>query len=90
MTKLRVNCFSVSIDGYGAGPGQDLEQSDGCRRHGLARMGSPDPHFQTMFGNDGGTTGIDEDFAARGMEGIGAWILGRNMFGPDPRALDGR
>ncbi len=50
----------------------------------------PTRTFQAMFGNDGGTTGIDDDFAARGMEGLGAWILGRNMFGPDPRALDGR
>jgi dihydrofolate reductase len=65
MPKLRVHCFAISLDGYGAGPGQSLD----------------DP-FQRMSGKDDGTTGIDDDFAARGFDNIGAWILGRNMFGP--------
>ena len=82
MTKLRVNCFSVSIDGYGAGPGQDLDHPMGVGGMQLHEWVFPTRTFQAMFGKDGGTTGIDDDFAARGMEGIGAWILGRNMFGP--------
>jgi dihydrofolate reductase len=82
MTKLRVNCFSVSIDGYGAGPGQALEHPMGIGGMALHEWVFPTRFFQAMIGKDGGTTGIDEDFAARGMAGIGAWILGRNMFGP--------
>ena len=82
MTKLRVNCFSVSIDGYGAGPGQALEHPMGIGGMPLHEWVFPTRFFQAMVGKDGGTTGIDEDFAARGMAGIGAWILGRNMFGP--------
>ena len=82
MTKLRVNFFSVSIDGYGAGPGQNLDNPMGVGGMPLHEWVLPTRTFQAMFGNDGGTTGIDDDFAARGMEGLGAWILGRNMFGP--------
>jgi len=82
MTKLRVNCFSVSLDGYAAGPGQDLDNPLGIGGMQLHEWVFPTRTFQTMFGKDDGTTGIDEDFAARGMEGLGAWILGRNMFGP--------
>jgi len=82
MTKLRVDCFSVSIDGYGAGPGQALEHPMGLGGMALHEWVFPTRFFQAMIGKDGGTTGIDEDFAARGMAGIGAWILGRNMFGP--------
>ena len=82
MTKLRVDCFSVSIDGYGAGPGQALEHPMGIGGMPLHAWVFPTRLFQAMMGKDGGTTGIDQDFAARGMAGIGAWILGRNMFGP--------
>jgi len=82
MTKLRVNCFSVSIDGYGAGPGQNLENPMGVGGMPLHEWVFPTRTFQGMVGAGGGTTGIDEDFAVRGMEGLGAWILGRNMFGP--------
>jgi dihydrofolate reductase len=82
MTKLRVDCFSVSIDGYGAGPGQALEHPMGVGGMALHEWVFPTRFFQAMIGKDGGSTGIDEDFAARGMAGIGAWILGRNMFGP--------
>ena len=56
--------------------------SDRCRWHGVARMGFPDTLVPGDVRQGGGTTGIDDDFAARGFEGIGAWILGRNMFGP--------
>jgi dihydrofolate reductase len=82
MTKLRVDCFSVSIDGYGAGPDQALEHPMGLGGMALHEWVFPTRFFQAMIGKDGGSTGIDEDFAARGMAGIGAWILGRNMFGP--------
>ena len=82
MAKLRVHGFSVSLDGYAAGPGQDLDNPLGIGGVQLHDWVFPTRTFQTMFGNDGGTTGIDEDFAVRGMEGLGAWILGRNMFGP--------
>ena len=82
MTKLRVDCFSVSIDGYAAGPGQALEHPMGVGGMPLHEWVFPTRIFQAMMGKDGGTTGIDQDFAARGMAGIGAWILGRNMFGP--------
>ena len=82
MTKLRVDCFSLSIDGYGAGPGQALEHPMGLGGMALHEWVFPTRFFQAMIGKDGGTTGVDEDFAARGMAGIGAWILGRNMFGP--------
>jgi dihydrofolate reductase len=82
MSKLRVHCFSVSLDGYSAGPNQDLENPVGVG--GLAVFGwqfATRTHHQ-MHGKDGGTTGIDNDLVARGFEGIGAWIIGRNMFGP--------
>ena len=82
MTKLRVHAFSVSIDGYAAGPGQVLEHPMGIGGMQLHEWVFPTRFFQAMIGKDGGSTGIDEDFAARGMAGIGAWILGRNMFGP--------
>ena len=90
MTKLRVDCFSVSIDGYGAGPGQALEHPMGVGGMPLHEWVYPTRTFQAMFGSGDGTIGIDDDFAARGFEGIGAWILGRNMFGPPrgPRADD--
>jgi dihydrofolate reductase len=82
MTKLRVDGFSVSIDGYGAGAGQELDHPLGVGGKQLHEWFFPTRTFQAMLGNEGGTTGIDDDFAARDLEGIGAWILGRNMFGP--------
>ena len=81
--KLRVNCFSVSLDGYGAGPSQDLQNPLGVGGMALPEWFFPTRTFQTMHGGGAdGTTGVDEDFAARGAAGLGAWILGRNMFGP--------
>jgi dihydrofolate reductase len=82
MSKLRVQSFSISIDGFGAGPNQSLENPLGIGGHALHEWVFPTKTFQQLFGNDGGTTGIDDDFAARGFSNIGAWILGRNMFGP--------
>lgn len=81
--KLVVRCFGVSADGFGAGPGQDVYNPMGINGMALHQWVFPTQTFQKMhFGKDGGTTGPDDDFAARGFENIGAWILGRNMFGP--------
>ena len=82
MSKLRVHAFSISLDGYGAGPGQNLENPLGVGGMALHEWAFATRTFQKMFGRDGGATGIDDDFAARGFDNIGAWILGRNMFGP--------
>jgi dihydrofolate reductase len=82
MSKLRVNCFSLSLDGFAAGPNQDLQNPMGVGGMALHKWVLPTRTFQAMFGKEGGTTGIDDGFAARGMDGLGAWILGRNMFGP--------
>lgn len=82
MSKLRVHCFAISLDGYGAGPKQDRENPLGVGGVALHEWFFPTCTFQKTFGKSGGTTGIDDDFAARGFENIGAWIMGRNMFGP--------
>jgi len=82
MAKLRVHSFAVSLDGYGAGPRQDLEHPLGENGTDLMEWFFPTRIFRTMHGLDGGETGIDNDMAAQGFAGIGAWILGRNMFGP--------
>jgi dihydrofolate reductase len=81
-SRLRVHCFATSIDGYGAGPNQDIDNPLGVGGLALHQWAFATRTFQKMFGNDGGATGIDDDFAARGFDNIGAWILGRNMFGP--------
>ena len=82
MTKVRVAGFAVSLDGYGAGPEQSLQDPLGKRGGELHRWFFGTKTFQAMFGKGGGTEGIDEDYARRSMEGFGAFILGRNMFGP--------
>ena len=83
MSKLRVNCFTISLDGYGAGPDQDQQHPLGRNTADLHRWFVPTRTFRTMLGiATDGTTGIDDDFARRGAENLGAWILGRNMFGP--------
>jgi dihydrofolate reductase len=82
-SKLVVRCFSVSTDGYGAGPDQSLNNPIGIGGMALHEWAFPTRTFQKMHaGSDNGSTGPDDDFAARGFENIGAWILGRNMFGP--------
>ena len=82
MSKLRVNCFAISLDGYGAGPDQGLKNPLGVGGAGLHEWFVPTRTFRKMFGQDGGETGVDDDFATRGIDNLGAWILGRNMFGP--------
>jgi len=82
MSKLRVHCFSISLDGFGAGPNQDITNPLGVGGEDLHQWFFPTRAFQKMNGRDDGTTGIDNDFAERGWDGIGAWILGRNMFAP--------
>jgi dihydrofolate reductase len=82
MSKLRVHCFTISLDGYGAGPNQDLQSPLGVGGETLHGWFIPTRTFRQTFGQEGGETGIDDDFAARGFDNIGAWILGRNMFGP--------
>ena len=82
MAKLRVHCFALSLDGYGAGPAQSLDNPLGVGGHELHGWMLPTRTFQKMLGKEGGEDGVDEDFTARGFAGIGAWILGRNMFGP--------
>src|SRR5688572_20632456 len=81
MSRLRVESFSISVDGYGAGPDQGLEHPLGRGGEALHEWMFPTRTFQAMSGKSG-TTGIDDDIAARGFENVGAWILGRNMFGP--------
>jgi dihydrofolate reductase len=82
MSKLRVQCFTISLDGYGAGAAQSRENPLGVGGEALHQWFVPTRTFQTMFGREDGTTGPDDDFAARGIANLGAWILGRNMFGP--------
>jgi len=79
---LRVSSFSVSLDGYGAGPNQSLEHPLGVGGHELHQWFFPTRTFQRMHNDGDGTTGVDDGFAAKGFQSIGAWILGRNMFGP--------
>lgn len=88
MSKVRVESFSISLDGFGAGPNQDIDHPMGIGADELHQWFIPTKTFQTMHsemlggGSRDGETGVDDDFAARGFKNIGAWILGRNMFGP--------
>ncbi len=82
MTKVIVSGFSISIDGYGAGPDQSLENPLGKGGETLHTWMIETNMFHTMLGKDGGSQGADNDYATRSMEGFGAFILGRNMFGP--------
>jgi dihydrofolate reductase len=82
MTQLTVRNFSVSIDGFGAGPRQDLENPLGVGGMALHEWFFPTRTFKAMHGQTGGATDLDDAFAARGFRDVGAWILGRNMFGP--------
>jgi dihydrofolate reductase len=82
MSKVRVAAFSISIDGFGAGPRQDLQNPLGIRGMELHNWFFPTEVFKQMTGQTGGTRGIDNDFATRSFDNVGAWILGRNMFGP--------
>ena len=82
MPKVRVDAFATSLDGYGAGPGQDLDNPLGRGGTALHQWFYPTRTFQRMFGKGEGTTGTDDQWAARSLENVGAWIMGRNMFGP--------
>ena len=82
MARLIVRGFTLSLDGYGAGPNQSLENPLGVGGEKLHGWFVNTPTFLRMQGKEGGEEGIDEEFAADSMKGIGAWILGRNMFGP--------
>ncbi len=82
MPKVRVHNFSMSLDGYGAGPKQSVDAPLGVRGEGLHEWLVSTRFFQTMIGADGGAEGLDNDFARAGDDGIGATVMGRNMFGP--------
>lgn len=84
MPRLRVESFTISLDGFGAGPGQDLDHPLGVGGELLHGWAWSTRTFQrAVLGSDSGSAeGVDEDYAARGFRNIGAWILGRNMFGP--------
>jgi len=82
MTKVRVAGFSVSLDGFAAGPEQSLANPLGKNGPELFQWLFPTRTFRTMIGEDGGTTGVDDQYAQRSMAGFGAFVLGRNMFGP--------
>lgn len=82
MAKLKVQSFAVSIDGYGAGPNQDLKNPLGVRGPELMEWFFQTREWRKMHGQQGGDTGIDNEMAGLGFKGFGAWILGRNMFGP--------
>jgi dihydrofolate reductase len=82
MAKVKVNAFSISIDGFGAGPRQSLENPLGVGGPALHDWAWATRTFQRIHGQDGGASGIDDDFAAKGFENVGAWVMGRNMFGP--------
>lgn len=83
MSRLRIESFSVFLDGFGAGPHQSLEHPMGVGFMAATEWIFATRTFQRLvLGADGGETGVDDGFAARGFQGVGAWILGRNMFAP--------
>jgi len=82
MAKLRVHNFSISFDGYGAGPDQDLDNPLGVGAERLHEWIFKTRYGRRMIGEEGGDEGLDDQFLARGDAGIGATVMGRNMFGP--------
>lgn len=82
MSKLRVNAFTLSLDGFGAGPDQTLQDPLGVGGENLHKWMIGTRTFHEMVGKDGGTTDVDDRFTVRSFDNLGAWILGRNMFGP--------
>jgi dihydrofolate reductase len=82
MPKVRVGGFSISLDGFGAGPEQSLEDPLGKRGRELHQWMFGTRFFHAMTGREGGSEGVDQAYADRAMSGFGAFILGRNMFGP--------
>jgi dihydrofolate reductase len=82
MTRVRVESFTISLDGYGAGPNQGIDQPLGVGGEALHGWVVATRAWRKMHGEEGGASGVDDDFAARADKNVGAWILGRNMFGP--------
>ena len=82
MSTVSVRAFSISLDGFGAGARQSLENPLGVGGMALHEWAIATRTFRRMFGQEGGSTAVDEGFAARSFENVGAWVLGRNMFGP--------
>ena len=82
MPKIRVHNFAISLDGYGAGPNQSVDNPLGERGEELHEWVFETRFGRQMMGQEGGEEGVDNDFLVRGFENIGAWIMGRNMFGP--------
>ena len=84
MARLKVRAFAISLDGYGAGPRQSLENPLGVGGSTLHQWFFPTRTFQRMVARStGGATGVDDDYAQRSFENVGAWIMGRNMFTPE-------
>jgi len=81
-SKTVVRCFSLSLDGFGAGPNQDLENPLGVGGPEMFGWFFRTRTWNAMQGNAGGETGVDDDFARQAFDNLGAWIMGRNMFGP--------
>jgi dihydrofolate reductase len=82
MSRLRVESFTISLDGYGAGPHQSIDNPLGVGGEALHEWAFATQTFQKMIGNAAGATGVDDDFAAQGFSNVGACIMGRNVFGP--------
>ena len=82
MSKVKVAAFAISFDGFGAGPHQSLDHPIGVRGFELHGWFQKTAAFRQMHGQDGGSHGVDNEFARRSFENVGAWVLGRNMFGP--------
>jgi len=82
MSKFRVQTFAVSLDGFGAGPAQDLEHPLGVRGPELMEFYFQTRAWRESHGLEGGETGVDHALALESFENVGAWIMGRNMFGP--------
>src|ERR1051325_10341206 len=82
MSKVRVSALTLSLDGYGAGPHQTLQDPLGRGGERLHEWLLLTRTFNKLHGSSDGTNGIDDELAARGFENVGAWIMGRNMFGP--------
>jgi dihydrofolate reductase len=82
MSRLKVQSFAISLDGFGAGPDQSLDHPLGVNGPDLMQWFFQTRTWLEMHGQPGGETGVDDRMAAKGFENIGAWILGRNMFGP--------
>src|SRR5687768_14966741 len=82
MTKIKVSNFTISLDGFGAGANQSMKEPLGIGGEELHTWMFPTKWFRTMGGKNDGTEGIDNDFVEKAFENVGAWIMGRNMFGP--------